>query len=454
MAVAAVLRFTWALTVDSGTPPFSDPQWYFATAKNLADGRGFTIIKGPFGTVPGEGGFETLRWPVGYSLTLGAFFKVFDATLTTGRVVNALAGAATVPIVFLLARRLVDARVGLIAAALMAVYPAHIIWSSVLYSDVLFTLPFAAALAVVATAPVPARPPHALAAGMLIGYASIIRPTALVLVIAVLLYWMMRSQDRRAVLRATTAVFAGVMLFAAPVSVWNSARSGEPKLLSENMGYNLRVGHAPYATGRYITPEDLWATVNTNIEPSALPSESLAIRRAAGYAIAHPVREIELSAKKVFYLYTTDSDSIVWASTFGQTPVWGSMRTTDRIGDLANLSSYIVIVLAAASLPRTLTLRREMLLAWLTLVLWTATHIVFFGEPRYRLPILPILLTFVAVALVEIAELVRGMFSPATTAPVSAPDSASRGGRKSERERAENELLRPANHGQSATLLQ
>ena len=65
-----------------------------------------------------------------------------------------------------------------------------------------------------------------------------------------------------------------------------------------------------------------------------------------------------------------------------------------------------MVLLALASLPKTLTVRGEMLLAWLVLVLWTATHVVFFGEPRYRLPILPILLTFAAVALIEIAQLV------------------------------------------------
>ena len=91
--VAAALRLAWALTIHTHPPPFSDPQWYFAVAKDLADGRGATITKGPFGTLPGPGGFETLRWPVGYPLSLAPAFKLFGATLTTAKVVNALAGA-------------------------------------------------------------------------------------------------------------------------------------------------------------------------------------------------------------------------------------------------------------------------------------------------------------------------------------------------------------------------
>ena len=100
VVVAVALRLAWALTVRTHLPPFSDPQWYFAVAKDLADGRGATITKGPFGTLPGPGGFETLRWPVGYPLSLAPAFKLFGATLTTAKVVNALAGAATVPFAF------------------------------------------------------------------------------------------------------------------------------------------------------------------------------------------------------------------------------------------------------------------------------------------------------------------------------------------------------------------
>lgn len=410
VGVAAALRLGWVLTVDTQLQAFSDPQWYFAVAKNLADGHGATVVKNPYGTLPGAGGFETLRWPVGYPLTLAAAFKLFGATLTTAKLVNAIAGTATVPLAWLLARRLFDARTGWLAAALMAVYPAHIVWSSVVYSDVLFTLPFVAAMVVVVYAPSPPPARYALVTGMLIGYASIIRPTALVLFVAVVAYWLARATHRRDAVAPIAAILAGIAIFAAPVAIWNSARSGSPKLLSENLGYNLRVGHAPYSTGRYITPEDLWATVNTNVDPSAIPSESLAIRRATRYAVTHPVEELRLSLDKLFYLYTTDSDAVFWASSFNNTPIWGNRRNIDRIGNIADAASYAVILLALASLPRTLTMRREMLFAWLVIVLWTAAHIVFFGEPRYRLPILPILLAFAAVSLVEIGQLLRSIF--------------------------------------------
>jgi hypothetical protein len=199
---------------------------------------------------------------------------------------------------------------------------------------------------------------------------------------------------------------AGVVLWLLPIVAWNTARTGEPTFISRNFGYNLRIGHAPYSKGRYTFPTDLWQPGVTEIRPGALPDEGIATRRAIRYALTHPAREVELSARKVYYLFTTDSDSVAWASNFSYTPIWGSKANMDRLGNLADLTAYIVLLLAFASVPRTFSVKRELGFVWLVLALWVAVHIVFFGEPRYRLPIQPILMTFAAVALYELYGLI------------------------------------------------
>ena len=284
-----------------------------------------TIRKGPFGTVPGPDGFETLRWPVGYSLSLAGPFKAFGATLTTAKVVNALAGAATVPLVFLLGRRLFDSAHRAAGGGADGRVPGahHLVVGAVLRRAVHAALRRGAGCGDVRAGA--GRWPQALAAGtahrLREHHPADGRGAAggdrRVLAAAV------GAEARRA--RSGGRCGAGDPCLRGRRSpLWNSARTESPKLLSENLGYNLRVGHAPYATGRYVTPEDLWATVDTNADPSALPSESLATRRAVRYAATHPLRELELSAKKVFYLYTTDSDSVIWALTFG------ARRSADR----------------------------------------------------------------------------------------------------------------------------
>ncbi|MDP9236677.1 MAG: glycosyltransferase family 39 protein [Chloroflexota bacterium] len=143
---ACALRLVWVLTVHSGLGGYNDPQWYFGTAKNLASGNGMTIRVVPSqGYLPGPGGIQAIFWPQGYPLTLAAVFKVFGAGLTAGKLRNVFASTLVVPLVFLLARRTFGGAVALVAAALFAVYPANIFWTSVLFSDVVFTAPFAVA---------------------------------------------------------------------------------------------------------------------------------------------------------------------------------------------------------------------------------------------------------------------------------------------------------------------
>jgi hypothetical protein len=69
---------------------------------------------------------------------------------------------------------------------------------------------------------------------------------------------------------------------------------------------------------------------------------------------------------------------------------------------------------------------------WSVIVLWVFVHIVFFGEPRYRLPILPILTTFAAVALMELRAFLPGSSEREPTAdrePAGAQRFASGKGR-------------------------
>ncbi|MDP9235781.1 MAG: glycosyltransferase family 39 protein [Chloroflexota bacterium] len=400
VALGFALRLGWVLSVHSGLVQNVDMSWYFVTAKNLAEGYGMTArIVQPVGEVAGPGGTQATLWPPGYSLTLGVVFKLFGASLTAGKMLNVVYGTLMIPLVFLLARRLFKGTVALVATALFAVYPANIFWSSVLFSDTVFTLPFlTATVLLVYAGPRPTRL-QALGFGLALGYAEIIRPPAIVVLGAAATYWLIRAESKRTVLKPVAIALAGICLWVVPVAIWNSVRTDKLKLVSENVGYNLRIGHAPYSTGRYTTPSDLWAASDPNT--GALPSDSLAIRRSVDYAVHHPVDEARLSVKKVFYLYTTDSDAIIWASTENRTPIWGSFSTSEHMMDLADVATYVALLLAIAAVPLTFSLRDERLLLWLLLAFWTAAHIVFFGEPRYHLPVLPIILTMSAVGIVE-----------------------------------------------------
>ena len=93
-------------------------------------------------------------------------------------------------------------------------------------------------------------------------------------------------------------------------------------MLTTNFGYNLRIGHAPYSTGRYIVPQDLWDTdPGITFKERELLFNRTGERRAVDYALHHPGREFRLSLRKIEWLWRPDSDVFLQLQSYGQTPL-------------------------------------------------------------------------------------------------------------------------------------
>jgi 4-amino-4-deoxy-L-arabinose transferase-like glycosyltransferase len=405
VAVGLALRLAWVLTVHSPERRFADNAWYYATASNLAHGYGMTVtaVTG-VGFRAGPGGYQAVFWPPGYPFTLAALFRLFGSSLAVAESANVAAGTIMVLLTFLIGARVFGARAGLIAAALFAVYPASIFWSKVLLSETVFSVPFGIAILLLIRSSRRPSPALALLFGLALGYATIMRPQASVVWIAALITWWTLYDRRRDALRAAAISAIGLVLWIAPVCVWNSVRTGGVQLLSTNTVFNLRIGHKPEATGRYVHPSD-----PRDLQVITSPEyteQGRNLHEAVTYAATHPVREAQLAVWKTIYLYGTDSDWAVWGT--ASHPVWGSASTTQHLIDLGDAANIMMMLLVLASLPWTLSARDERLALWLTLAGWTAVHIVFFSEPRYHLPLLPILLAMAGRALVELPRLLWG----------------------------------------------
>lgn len=404
-AIGFAVRLAWVLTVPSPEGGLVDNAWYYATASNLAHGYGMTVSVVPGdGYAAGPGGYQAVFWPPGYPLTLAGFFTLFGSSLAVAEAVNVAAGTITILLTFLIGARVFGARAGLIAAALFAVYPAAIFWLEVPLSETVFSVPFGVAILLLITTGRRPSPTLAFAFGLALGYATIMRAQASVVWIAALLTWWVLYDRRRDALRAAAISAIGLAMWIAPVCVWNTFRTGEPQLLSTNAVFNLRIGHKPEATGRYVHPYD--ARDLTVLTSPEYTEQGRNFREALTYAATHPTREAQLALWKTIYLFGTDSDWVFWAG--ASHPVWGSDSTTQHLIDLGDAANVIMILLVLASLPWTLSAKDQRFALWLALAAWTAVHIVFFSEPRYHLPLLPILLAMAARTLAELPQLLWG----------------------------------------------
>lgn len=447
LAAALVLRLFWVLHAQSEPPPVVDPQWYYAVASNLAEGRGFTmrIDSEPADTgaseeerqsvfAAGPGGSATTLWPPGWPASLAAVFFVFGTGLTAGKLLNVVAGVLTVYLVYRIGELLFGRRVGLIGAAIIAFYPNHIFWSSTLYADVYFTAWFCLALFVLLRTK-DWRGSRSLWAaallGAIIGVASLVRGQGLLLPLYALVLWGLFGGWTEAFKR-TVVVVGAMLIVILPWTVRNVLTFDEPILISANDGFNLRIGHSPYATGRFVTPKDLWA-----LEPGIGQTEREALFSREGrelaweYATSHPADEVELSLKKLYYLFIPDSDALEWAN-YASEPVAPSAVRSALIW-LADGYYWTLLLFAAVGL---VVGRRMRAVRWMAFVFasWAVFHVVFFAEPRFHIPLLPLAALTAAIGLPAVARL----WSAEAAAPARARgkrEAAIAGGRRRKRRR-------------------
>ncbi|MEX2159304.1 MAG: glycosyltransferase family 39 protein [Dehalococcoidia bacterium] len=397
LAAAFCIRLAFTLWTEPVPAHYSDAQYYQATAESLARGDGYSVKFGDDGFEPGSDASEL--WPPGYSMYLAGWYTAVGDELWVARAANVVAGSLTIVPIFFIGRRLFDERTALLAAAIAALLPSFVVWTPVLLSETLFTFLFACCIAGVlfSTSERRLQPALVIASALLIGVTALVRGQALVLVPVAAVWWMLNRVEAKEMLRWGATALVTV---AAVLGAWtarNAIVMDDPTVLSANFGYNLRIGHADYSTGRYIVPGDLWeAQPGITFQEREILFNDLGSRRAIDYAASHPLDELELSGRKIMWLWRPDSDGLFWVSSFGETPLPDGAREPLRWA--IDISYLAVVALALAGLSR---LRSAALWTVLTpIALWTVAHIVFFGEPRYHLPMLAMLVPLAAGAIV------------------------------------------------------
>ena len=175
--LALVLRiFVIVNTVESGI--FADMQDYYDRAVHLVK----TGTLWP----------DAFRVPL-FPIVTAAIFKAFGESLVAVRVAQALLGAATVALTYVLARRVTSDRGARWAAFIVAIYPALLLYVVYLMAETLFT--FFVVLALVLWSRERSR--DAFFAGMVIGLATLTRSTGVAVLAGIGLTELLRLVWRR-----------------------------------------------------------------------------------------------------------------------------------------------------------------------------------------------------------------------------------------------------------------
>ncbi|MEX2246207.1 MAG: glycosyltransferase family 39 protein [Dehalococcoidia bacterium] len=390
---AFAIRLVWIAWADFQPTLSDDAGRYDFLGRSLAEGGGYV----------NPNGATTMFWPPGYPFILTAVYKLWperafgDHEVTAALVLNAALGAATVALVYAIGRRAFDERAALLGAGITALFPSLIFLSGVTLTETAFT--FCALLGVWLLVETEARRDLRLLvlAGAIIGFAALVRGQAALLPLVAAPFWLAATRDLRATAVRVAITGAMVALALLPWTIRNYIESDALVPVASNAGVDLYIGHSDGADGRGRKVDDFVFRY-----PELPPAEAEArisregFREGLEYAAKHPLREVELSARKLFWLFYTDREALRWTEAHGERPFL-SAPARDALNVLSDVYYYAVLALAVIGAARWASWRRPERLLLLSLAAyWTLVHIAFFADPRFHAPLLPLAALFAA----------------------------------------------------------
>lgn len=418
---ALLVRVIFVLAVERESFGFGDSAFYHWAAASIAAGDGHVDFNGE----------PSARWPPVFPFVLAPFYAIFGDDALVGELVNATLGAACVPLLFLLTDRLLGRREALVGAALLAVFPGQILYTDMLLAETLYAVLLLAFFLLLSRLPHDRRWP-ALVVGVVIGAAALTRSEGVFLAIPAMAVWWPQI-PRRAWLGRVALVAVGMALAIGPWTVRNAIHLDTFVPIATNGGQTLWSGHNPSATGgATYAPASLSPETDDPESPEhAIERDRILRREALEYMIENPRRELELIPLKLVHLSRGDSAVVEpWLNRVAPgdpKPVTGnSLVVMSAILDFAWYALLVLTAIAIALFRRHLwaqpVLRGVLVLGIVALVLY---GFVFYGNPRYRAPLEPLMIMLAASLLARLGTIRHSATANSTAAATATQCAAS-----------------------------
>jgi 4-amino-4-deoxy-L-arabinose transferase-like glycosyltransferase len=409
VAVTVLLQLVWLTYYP--TQLYADSQWYYDKAIDLANGRGYVYDL--------QSAKPTAAWPVGYPAVLALIFKITKPSLLAAKLANVMLAGLAVTFTYLVARRMFEHRVGVVAALWMAVLPGLVVYSSLVASDILFLV---LVLCVLWLALVDERRLgltdaqaffFALLIGILTGIMTLVRSTGLVILPFVgVIHWLVirtYSTDLKAMRRWLLVLGIGTSLVVLPWTLRNYVHFHRFILVSTNGGENFWMGNNPLATGGYTFPRDPAHNPLLNLLGDEVAVDETGYRLGLEFLKQNPARALALLPAKIFYLYYANDDGLEWDLRSAVTPGQPGGGAIAHAG--INLAYILLLLSACAGVLVSLAQRKvQPPVIWIGVAfacVWTLAHLPFFGTNRFALPVLPFLATYSAYGLLSLIQIDR-----------------------------------------------
>ncbi len=386
-------------------PGIFDQLSYHNLALRVLGGHGFTF--GELWWPITRAGEPTAHWSFPYTLYLVAIYGLFGSHPVDARILQAIVVGILHPYVaYLIGKKAFDRNVGLIAAAVTALYIYYIYYGAALMTEpfyitaILFSLYFSMQL----------REKQnkkkdfllGMALGLSLGLTVTLRQVFLLFIPFLFAWlWFAHFKNTRSLpVLSTVLSIVVIVLFILPITYYNYSRFHRFVLLNTNSGYAFFWGNNPIYGTKFIPilttsqyrgmiPEEV-----RHLDEAALDSELL--KRGIQFVVQDPKRFILLSLSRI------PSYFMFWYS-----PASGMLSNISRIGSFGIMLPFMLYGLFL-SIKRSRNFLELVIspagLLMLFALVYSSIHILTWTLIRYRLPVDAVLIPFSALALQDVYQ--------------------------------------------------
>lgn len=377
LGVALASRVWWLLAHAPGAASGTHDELGYAEMARQLISRG---VYGYYSTAPNA--FTT----PGYPLFVTGVFKLANLLGLSGggefvalRAVQMLLGVLAVWLVFLLGRRVADARVGLVASAVMAIYPSSFMAQGRLLTESLFTALLLGWLLLALKLREKRTWQYHAILGALLAVLVLVRPTVALLGVVLYALDLAENRDWRFALNSLVALLAFCLVMS-PWWIRNRIVLHETVLLATQTGNPFLRGTDPWDMYDKIGPSIIQGVAEADMQRVGVERVKAGLRDDPANYIAW------FTVGKWWYLWRMPWFEATW---FSKVLHWVFVLGLGWIGTIAGLFD------------------RRMRLLSLTVVVITAAQLAFIPIPRYMYPLSVVAMVLAAWVAVRVWDRVR-----------------------------------------------
>jgi 4-amino-4-deoxy-L-arabinose transferase-like glycosyltransferase len=416
IAVSVIVRLAAAFMLGNqviNLPGTSDQISYHNLALRVLGGYGFSFGENWWPATLAN--TPTAHWSFLYTIYLVLVYALFGPNPLIARLIQAIIVGILQPLlVYKIGESVFNRKVGLVGAAITAVYIYFIYYAATLMTEPFYILSILSSLYLGILLSAPGEPQNhsqardfwlAALLGLAIAVAVLLRQLYLLFLpfLFVWIWWVRHKLGGRSVVLPLALSACVLVLMILPLTLYNYGRFHRFVLVNTNAGFAFFWGNNPIYgthfvpilsddTGGYgsLIPKDLIGMDEASLDQALL-------RRGLQFVRDDPVRYIKLSISRIpvyFQFWPTGSSGLL--SNFSRVASFGIFLPFMFYG----------LVISLIFRPWSLLnwIKSPVFLLHLFIIIYTVIHLLTWALIRYRLPVDAVLVMFAALAFVDLYE--------------------------------------------------